>query len=93
MAYYANAYELNRVYGGPEEGGWWFTTFKPMACSGWRTKARASIKLHHMMKVYKMIQGEQEWGLYSVNYSGGSYHGVVEDKEASFSPEGPIHYE
>mgnify|MGYP004314540477 CR=1 FL=1 len=27
MAYYANVYELDRRYGGDEEGGWWFTTF------------------------------------------------------------------
>ena len=23
---YVNAYELNKSYGGPEEGGWWYTT-------------------------------------------------------------------
>lgn len=24
--YYLNEYELNRAYGGPEEGGWWYDT-------------------------------------------------------------------
>lgn len=23
--YYVNVYKLDRLYGGPEEGGWWYT--------------------------------------------------------------------
>ena len=90
MTYYANVYELNRVYGGPEEGGWWVTTYTPKASHQSRTRARARIKLDHLMKEYKKIK--PEWGLYSVNYNGGVFHGSVEDKEAEFSPKGPIHY-
>lgn len=25
MTYYVNEYRVSQVYGGPEEGGWWFT--------------------------------------------------------------------
>ncbi|HPT72144.1 MAG TPA: hypothetical protein PLE74_07675 [Candidatus Cloacimonadota bacterium] len=28
---YVNAYEVSRSYGGPEEGGWWFDVFNPLA--------------------------------------------------------------
>lgn len=29
-----NEYELNRAYGGPEEGGWWYDTGKFVRCHG-----------------------------------------------------------
>jgi hypothetical protein len=28
---WVNVYELDRMYGGPEEGGWWFTTGWPVS--------------------------------------------------------------
>ena len=28
---YVNAYEVMRHYGGPEEGGWWYDSFNPLA--------------------------------------------------------------
>ncbi len=28
---HANVYALDRHYGGPEEGGWWYTSFTPRA--------------------------------------------------------------
>ena len=28
---YVNAYEVSRHYGGPEEGGWWYNVFNPLA--------------------------------------------------------------
>ena len=90
MTYYANVYELDRRYGGDEEGGWWFTTFTPKVSHKFRTRARARIKLNHLMKEYNKIR--PEYGLYSVNYNGGVFNGTVEDKEAEFSPKGPMHY-
>ena len=91
MAYYANVYELDRVYGGPEEGGWWVTTYTPKESRKYRTMIRARIKLDHLIKEYKKIK--PEYGLYSVNYRGGAYHCCVEKNEAEFAPKGPIHYE
>tara|TARA_B100000809_G_scaffold216036_1_gene221512 strand:- start:1683 stop:1958 length:276 start_codon:yes stop_codon:yes gene_type:complete len=90
MAYYANVYELDRVYGGPEEGGWWFTTFTPKASRKFNTKLRARIVLESMLQ--ERLNFKPEYGLYSVNYNGGVFSGHVEDKEAEFSPKGPIHY-
>jgi hypothetical protein len=29
---YLNAYLVSRVYGGPEEGGWWYDAGEPIAC-------------------------------------------------------------
>ena len=91
MAYFANVYELDRVYGGPEEGGWWVTTYTPKESRKYRTMIRARIKLDHLIKEYKKIK--PEYGLYSVNYRGGTYHCCVEKNEAEFAPKGPIHYE
>ena len=34
MTYHLNEYELNRKYGGPEEGGWWFDTGEFVRCHG-----------------------------------------------------------
>lgn len=28
---YVNVYSMSREYGGPEEGGWWFDTWEPVA--------------------------------------------------------------
>ena len=91
MAYYANVYELDRVYAGDEEGGWWVTTFTPKESSKFNTKLRARIELERMLRKYLKIK--PEYGLYSVNYKGGVFSGHVEDKEAEFSPKGPMHYE
>ena len=91
MSYYANIYELDRRYGGDEEGGWWFTTYTPKASHKYRTMLRARIALEKMLQQYRKIK--PEYGLYSVNYRGGTYHGCVETKEAEFAPKGPIHYE
>jgi len=33
---YANIYLIDRAYGGPEEGGWWYTTYTP-ADGEWST--------------------------------------------------------
>ena len=90
MAYYANVYELDRRYGGDEEGGWWFTTFTPRESRKFNTKLRARIVLESMLQ--ERLNFKPEYGLYSVNYSGGVFSGHVEDKEAEFSPKGPIHY-
>jgi hypothetical protein len=91
MAYYANVYELDRVYAGDEEGGWWVTTFTPKESSKFNTKLRARIELERMLRKYLKIK--PEYGLHSVNYSGGVFSGHVEDKEAEFYPKGPIRYE
>lgn len=91
MPYYANVYELDRKYGGDEEGGWWFTTYTPKESHEYRTMIRARIALEHMLQKY--LKDKPEYGLYSVNYRGGVYHGCVETNEAEFAPKGPIHYE
>ena len=32
--YYVNVYEKASAYGGPEEGGWWYTVIDPLGCEG-----------------------------------------------------------
>ena len=31
---YLNEYEMDRAYGGPEEGGWWYDTGRFIKCHG-----------------------------------------------------------
>ena len=90
MPYYANVYEVDRVYGGPEEGGWWETVYTPKVSHKCRTKAGARFKLERLEKEYNKIR--PEWPLYSLNYNGGVYAYYVEDMEADYYPQGQISY-
>lgn len=90
MAHYANVYELDRSYGGPEEGGWWVTTKTPMASYKFLFKVRARNKLANLKIEFESCP---RFPLHSVNYEGGHYSFAIEDSEAEFSPKGPIHYE
>lgn len=35
---YVNVYEITREYGGPEEGGWWYTCYTPVTAKRARKK-------------------------------------------------------
>ena len=37
--YYVNEYEVDRAYGGPEEGGWWYDTGRFIRCRGIYTES------------------------------------------------------
>lgn len=30
MTFYVNVYQMDQAYGGPEEGGWWYTVAEPV---------------------------------------------------------------
>ena len=40
--FYLTAYIKDRVYGGPEEGGWWYDTYTPIMSI--KTKGKQAIK-------------------------------------------------
>jgi len=87
-------YELDRCYGGPEEGGWWFDTetlVRPLAVVASEDKAmqlcqRANRLLSHLQR--------KKRGIGSMAYDGGrhcvSFHETTLPK---FFPEERPHYE
>jgi hypothetical protein len=90
-------YELDRVYGGSEEGGWWYNTgnlvriFRVVKNEEYadRLARRAQRLLDHCAK-----RGGYRSDLYSMGYSGGAYAAYVyEDKAPPYWPEQTPHYE
>jgi len=39
LMFYVNVYEKGRAYGGPEEGGWWYTVHESLGCE-WSTTTK-----------------------------------------------------
>jgi hypothetical protein len=90
--WYVNVYEVDRAYGGPEEGSWYYDTGDPVheATETYFTEDFAWFRAR--------ILGDTEWtydGLKvgSVNYRGGQYRVMVQDHPAKAYPEETPHYE
>ena len=68
-------YETDRVYGGPEEGGWWYETGELVHKV---TVAASEVRqvMDRLDKTYPYTKGR-----YSVNYSGGDYSMEVWDEQ------------
>ena len=87
---YANVYEMDRAYGGAEEGGWWYdvgelvhTEALPLA------EAAAKARIAELEAEYPNT-GESS----SVVYEGGDYRVFVEDEPgAPYFPATRPHYE
>jgi hypothetical protein len=94
MAYVLAIYEVDRAYGGPEEGGWWYDTgelvrtIKVVANEdeAYRLARRAIGLLDHLQRRKRSVS--------SVLYSGGRHtvH-VYKDVAPSRFPESTPHYE
>jgi hypothetical protein len=88
---FVNAYSENRLYGGPEEGGWWYNAGTPVASI---PVVEGDEQSEEAMKAY--LQGEAGW---SSEHPIGSVlgHDVfsirVEDLFAASYPETTPHYE
>lgn len=75
-------YEVNRVYGGPEEGGWWYDCGELVRLHGLfrsedaaiRAAARANRLLDLVQRGHTRID--------SVLYTGGRFRACVFDREA-----------
>jgi len=90
--WHINVYELDRRYGGPEEGGWWYDT----------GDLQASFPVWHLEDdeidimlalVKKQWHDPDARDIGSVLYSGGRYEVVVEPGEGKSWPEERPHYE
>ncbi|GAA4134616.1 hypothetical protein ACFFTN_13175 [Aminobacter aganoensis] len=87
-------YEINRVCGGPEEGGWWYDTGQIVRV--WRTfktKEKAFAVAHRANRLLERLQQHRP-DVRSVVYAGGRYSvSVYEDFAPKFYPETRPRYE
>lgn len=90
---YVNAYSVERCYGGPEEGGWWYDAGEPIA-----TIVVADENDEVGIKTAKeRLTKEHGWksnsqGRYSVN-GGADFEISVEEVPAEAYPKSRPHYE
>ncbi|MEU4066648.1 hypothetical protein AB0F25_30420 [Streptomyces wedmorensis] len=88
--WYVNVYEVDRAYGGPEEGGWYYSTGVPTGESeAYFTEAFA----WHRARILDEEHREGRSKVYSVNYRGGAYEVRVQDHPGKAYPEETPHYE
>ena len=96
MRYVVAVYELDRVYGGPEEGGWWYTTgdlvrihsVEKSEERAWQKAARLNRSLAFKEKL------SDRRPLSSIAYNGGSLGaGVYENTAPEHFPEYPPFYQ
>lgn len=86
--YYVNVYELDQGYGGPEEGGWWFSVGIPVeeACEVYETAEAAEIARKALEEKYPRTDKQ-----YSV-LGGADYAVQIEDHPPRAWPETRPHY-
>lgn len=87
-------YEIDRAYGGPEEGGWWFNTgqLKRIART-FKTERRAYEYCRRANHILSVMQRERR-PVCSMAYEGGRYCAEVYDvPPPPYYPETRPHYE
>lgn len=87
VAVFVNVYEVDRIYGGPEEGGWWYnagTVVESIEVAASEADALAA-------ELEKDFPNTGRVG--SVLYRGGDYRVCIEDEEGKDYPEETPHYE
>jgi len=84
---FVNVYEVDRAYGGPEEGGWWYDTGRLI------TSRQVSRESAEDMRISLKIKYKSTGDSSSVIYSGGDYQVYVEDRPGADFPEYTPRYE
>ena len=94
MVYILAIYEIDRQYGGPEEGGWWFDSGELIrVVKTFRTEQEAFEKCRRANILLRKLQGNH-LSVNSVNYTGGRYaFDVYKDIAPSHYPETRPYYE
>lgn len=87
-------YEIDRAYGGPEEGGWWFNTGNLIRIARtFKSEAKAHAFATRANRLLDVIQRDCR-SVGSVLYSGGRYQAEVWDEPpAPYYPATRPHYE
>jgi len=73
MTYVIAVYEINRAYGGPEEGGWYYDTGKLVRVLGTRSGEEAAYSLASRLNGWMERMQRNKRSISSVLYSGGCY--------------------
>jgi hypothetical protein len=88
--WFINVYEMDRGYGGPEEGGWWYDIRTPVISFPADSKRDAESQLDAIMEEYP---SEGDRPVSSVIYSGGAYDVRIENHPPVEEPQSIPHYE
>jgi len=84
---FVNVYEVDRAYGGPEEGGWWYDCGRLVLSRQVTTADAESVR--DALRVEYPHTGKSS----SVIYSGGDYSVCIDDAPGADYPEYTPHYE
>ena len=92
-SYVVSFYEMDREYGGPEEGGWWFNTgqfvrsFKVA-----KTEEEAITVCRRANRLLTRLRRGQS-DIYSMGYGGGEHRAMIHEDAApaSFPTERPYY--
>jgi hypothetical protein len=86
--FYVNAYAVTQLYGGPEEGGWWYDYGDPLASVPVQTREEAIRVLKRLRAVldYERTERPKHQGGIEINV-------CVSDDIAARYPEVRPHYE
>lgn len=76
--WYVNTYEMDREYGGPEEGGWYFDSWRAVECITVDTYGYGEMLRTRLYDGYEKPLRDR----YSVIYSGGDLQFRLEEKIA-----------
>ena len=85
---YVNVYEVDRIYGGPEEGGWWYDAGEVMLSERFYDRDAAEARVKELAEEYPNT-GQVR----SIIYSGGDYRIYIEDEPGQNYPDHRPHYE
>lgn len=68
LPYWVNVYRVDRAYGGPEEGGWWFDTGEPIHTLEFRSKREAQDVAEALGTVYHATGSSQSMAAQEPDY-------------------------
>lgn len=88
LRWFINAYEIDRCYGGPEEGGWWFDAGEIRRSIPCKSFEEAEANVDRVRRAFKS-SGKSS----SVIYDGGDYSVRIEEQPGKDYPERMPHYE
>ena len=90
--FYVNEYLLNRAYGGPEEGGWWYDTGDFVKCHGvYRMEITADIRINSLQSY---LQKERKGQRSTSSMACTGFTDIwVDDFPGQDFPNGRPHYE
>ena len=93
VKYYVNEYEVDRIYGGPEEGGWWYNTGKYIKCHGIFNSNMAAKRYRESLSKYIKDKNEYKHPPSSVLSVGDWTDIIIEEHEGKHFPERTPRYE